>query len=64
VHLIVDAAVAHLNLEQTLVSPCVVPWVDAKPVVKSTFITPTDNFDSVSSESCTGNILVHTWWVG
>ena len=50
-HLVVDAAVTHLDLEGAHVTPGVVPGVDGEPVVFATFGSPSDEFDGVTSES-------------
>ena len=64
VHLIVDAAVAHLDLEGALVAPSVVPGVDAEPVVLTTFGTPTDGLDGVATKSRSGLVGVDSGLVG
>jgi len=60
VHLVVDAAVTHQDLEGTLVAPCVVPRVDAQPVVITVFMTPADDFDGVTTERSSTLVLVDT----
>ena len=50
-HLVVDAAFAHLNLEETTVAPSLIPRVDTEPVVKPFFNTPSDNFNGMTSKS-------------
>ena len=63
-HLVVDAARAHLDLEGALVTPGVVPGVDAEPVVLTALGTPTDGLDSVTTESLTSLVLIDTGLVG
>jgi len=58
VHLVVDSAVAHLDLEGSLNSPGGVPGVNAKPVVQTAFSAPTDNFDGVATELSAGLVNV------
>ena len=58
--LVIDTTVSHKNLEGTLVAPCVVPGVNAKPVVKTVFSAPTDNLDSVTTFSSTSQVLINT----
>jgi hypothetical protein len=60
VHLGVDSAVAHLDLEGSHVSPGVVPGVNAEPVVGALFNTPADDLDGVASEGGTSHVLVDT----
>lgn len=50
-HLVVDTASTHLDLEGTHVTPGVVPGVNAKPVVFTVLVTPTDGLDGVATES-------------
>ena len=49
-HLVVDAAVAHLDLEGAHITPGVVPGVHAQPVVDSVLSAPTDGLDGVTTE--------------
>ena len=65
-HLSVDTAGTHLDLEKTLVTPGVVPGVDAKPVVltRVCISTPTDGLDGVTTESISSFMLVDTGGVG
>ena len=59
-HLIVDAAVAHQNFEGALVTPGVVPGVNAEPVVLSVFNSPADALNSVTALSGSSQVLVNT----
>ena len=65
-HLSVDTAVTHEDLEGTIVTPGVVPGVDAKPVVfaRIGISTPTDGLDGVTTESASSCVLVDTRLVG
>lgn len=63
-HLVVNAAVSHLDLEEALVTPGVVPRVDNEPVVYVAFHTPADDLDSVSSEFFPRSVLVDARFVG
>ena len=63
-HLSVDTAVTHLDLEGSLVSPGVVPGVDAEPVVLTTLGSPTDGLDGVASEGGSGLVGVDSGLVG
>jgi len=49
VHLVVDSAVALLNLESTAISPSSVPRVDTEPVVSTSIVTPAYDFDGMSA---------------
>jgi len=64
VHLSVDSAGAHLDLEGALVTPGVVPGVDTEPVVFTVFSAPTDGLDSVTTESRARLVRVDTRLVG
>jgi len=64
VHLSVDAAVAHEDLEGAHVTPSVVPRVDAEPVVLAVLSAPADSLDGVASELGTGLVRVDTGLVG
>ena len=59
-HLSIDSAVAHLDLEQAMVAPGVVPGIYAEPVVNSTFVTPADDLNSVATELSAGRVLIDT----
>ena len=64
VHLVVDATVAHLDLEETHVTPGVVPGVHAEPVVLAVLSAPTDSLDSVTAKSRASSVLVNAGLVG
>jgi len=64
VHLVVDSAVALKNLESTLISPGVVPGVNAEPVVLVILDAPSNTLDGVASLGGTGHVLVNTGLVG
>ena len=59
-HLEVDAALSLLDLEGALVTPGVVPGVDAEPVVHAVFSAPTDGLDGVTTESRAALVSVDT----
>ena len=63
-HLVVDAAVTHLDFEGALVAPGVVPGIDAEPVVLTVLGTPADGLDSVAAEGVASLVLVDTGLVG
>lgn len=63
-HLVVDAAVAHLNLKGAFVAPGVVPRVHAKPVVEAVLYAPADNFYGMAAECRACLVLVDTALVG
>ena len=63
-HLTVDVAIAHLDLESALVAPGVVPGVDAEPVVLAVLDTPTDGLNGVTTKGRAGSVLVDTGLVG
>lgn len=63
-HLVVNAAVAHLDLEKAFVTPGGVPRVDNKPVVRVAFIAPADDLDGMSSEFLASSVLVDATLVG
>jgi len=56
----VDAAIAHEDLESSLVSPGFVPRVDAEPVVFAVLGTPTDGLSGVTSEGSSRDVLIDT----
>jgi len=58
VHLVVDTAFSNLDLEGTVVSPGSVPGVNSEPVVLSVFVSPSDNFDGVTSEGVSTSVLI------
>ena len=60
VYLIVNATVAHLDLESTHVAPGVIPGVDAEPVVLTVLSAPTNGFDGVTAESRASLVRVDT----
>eukprot|EP00353_Schmidingerella_taraikaensis_P008653 CAMPEP_0185577312 /NCGR_PEP_ID=MMETSP0434-20130131/9842_1 /TAXON_ID=626734 ORGANISM="Favella taraikaensis, Strain Fe Narragansett Bay" /NCGR_SAMPLE_ID=MMETSP0434 /ASSEMBLY_ACC=CAM_ASM_000379 /LENGTH=217 /DNA_ID=CAMNT_0028194859 /DNA_START=43 /DNA_END=697 /DNA_ORIENTATION=+ len=62
--LTVDTAVAHLDLEGALVTPGVVPGVNAEPVVFTVLRAPADRLDGVAAESGTSLMLVDARLVG
>ena len=64
VHLSVDTGVTDLDLEGTVVSPGSVPGVNSEPVVLSVFVSPSDNFDSVTSEGVSTSVLIDSTLVG
>lgn len=59
-YLVVDAAVAHEDLERALVTPVLVPGVNTEPVVLTIFDTPADDLDGMTTESITSHVLVHS----
>ena len=63
-HLVVDATIAHQNLESALVTPGVVPRVDTEPVVLAVLSTPADGLDSVTTEGRATLVLVDTRLIG
>jgi len=64
VHLGVDSALTHLDLESTLITPGVVPGVNAEPVVNTVLVTPTDGLDGVATKGRTRLVGVDTALVG
>jgi len=64
VHLVVDATISNLDLEDTVVSPGSVPGVDSEPVVDSVHVTPADDLDGVTTKSTSGGVLVDSTLVG
>ena len=63
-NLVIDATVAHLDLESAHVTPGVVPGVHAEPVVLTVLGTPTDSLDSVTAESGASLVRVDAGLVG
>ena len=59
-HLIVDAAVAHQNFEGALVTPGVVPGVNAEPVVLSILNSQGYALDGVMTFSGSSQVPVNT----
>jgi len=60
VHLLVDAAVALLDLEESRKAPWSSPWVGAEPVVEAILSTPADDLDGVATSDSTGDVVVDT----
>ncbi len=60
VDLVVDAAVALENLEGTVVTPWVVPWVNCKPVVLAVFSAVAEDLDGVTTSNTTELVGVDT----
>ena len=63
-HLEVDAAVTLKDLEETLITPSIVPRIDTKPVILTVLNAPADYLDSVTSEVRAGLVRVNTRLVG
>lgn len=55
---------APLDLEESLVSPVLVPAVGNEPVVKTSFSSPSEDLDGVASEGCAADVVVDTTLVG
>ena len=51
VHLVVDAGFSHPDLESALVTPSIIPRVDAKPVVFTTFSAPANRLNGMATKS-------------
>jgi len=64
VHLVVNATVAHEDLEGSLVTPGVVPGVHAEPVVLSVLGTPTNDLNGVTTKGGSSLVRVDTGLVG
>ena len=64
VHLVIDATVAHLDLESAHVTPGVVPGVDTEPVVLTILSAPTDSLDGVTTKSGASLVRVDAGLVG
>ena len=52
------------NFEESFFSPIFVPWVGNKPVRSSVFNTPSDDFDGMSSQRASTNMMIDTWFIG
>lgn len=48
------------DLEETLISPSLIPRVGAQPVLNSILDTPTKDLDGVTTQLVSGNVLVNT----
>ena len=59
-NLVIDATVAHLDLECAEITPGVVPGVNAEPVVLTIFSAPTNGLSGVSTKCRAGLVLVDT----
>jgi len=64
VHLVVDAAVTHLDFEGAFVAPGVVPGIDAEPVGLTVLAAPANGLDGVAAEGVASLVLVHAGLVG
>lgn len=53
-----------LDLEESVVTPLVVPGVSAQPVWSTVFNSPSDDLDGMSSEGSSGGVLVDSRLVG
>jgi len=60
VDLLVDAAVALFDLEESIQAPWGSPWVSAEPVVEAVFGTPAEDLDGVATSDSTGDVVVDT----
>ena len=49
------------DFEETIITPVTVPRVGDQPVFYSFFNTPTDDFDSMSSQKSVAGGLVYTY---
>ena len=56
----VNSAVSSLNLEESFVSPCCIPWVCHEPVVNSIFSSPTEALNGMSSKKTSSFVLVNS----
>ena len=63
-HLSVDTRITNLDLEGTVVSPGSIPGVNSEPVVLSVLVSPSDNFDGVTSKGVSSSMLVDSTLVG
>ena len=59
-NLVIDATVAHLDLECAEITPGIVPGVNAEPVVFSILSAPTNCLCGVSTKCRAGLVLVDT----
>jgi len=60
----VDTALSESNSEETVLTPIWAPRVSNNPVVGTIFITPTNNFNSVTTEDGSTLVSVDTTSVG
>jgi hypothetical protein len=60
VHLLVDAGIALLDLEEASHAPWGAPWVSAQPVGEAALNTVTNNLDGVATGNTAGNVVVDT----
>jgi hypothetical protein len=65
VHLLVDAWISLLDLEESLLTEWSSPWVSTEPVVQLTscIITPTEDLDGVTTSNSSGDVVIDTWFV-
>lgn len=61
---VVDSAVSLFNFEESLVTPLIVPRVGAQPIVESSFNSPSDDLNSVSSQSSSGSVYIDSGLIG
>jgi len=57
---IVNSALSPGNSEESTFSPAGTPGVGTEPVVDSVFLTPTEDFDGVTTSHSTGGVLINT----
>ena len=57
--MVFHAAVTHLDLEESLVAPSVVPRVHTEPLVKTRFVSPADDFDGVATKDSNSSVLIN-----
>jgi len=55
---LIDTAVSLLDLEESLESPGWAPGVSTEPVVKTSFISPSEDLDGVTTIETTTDVLI------
>lgn len=63
-HSVVDSGVSLLDLEESVVTPLVVPGVSAQPVWSTVLNSPSNDLDGMSSKGSSSGVLVDSRLVG
>ena len=59
-HLLINHAIALLDLEEALFSPNCAPRISAQPIFNTSFYSPTKNLDCVTTCNTTTNMMIDT----
>lgn len=58
IHLVIDSALPHLDLKESIVSPSSVPGVGTEPIVEVSLLSPSNNLDCMSTKKFSRFMLV------